>query len=142
MKYRIIENPSYSNIFSIGFDLMPDSDAVKLFFSGVRLPRYPEMIAGVLQNEGYYGDVFGVLFFKDLDAEDFADGDDFEPHQVKLFNHYFGEEIIEVSLFKQMLLDFGTQLFNRYAAEIAEKGLTEEFKKQLELLAEQIHNAS
>ncbi len=114
MKFEIIQNPSYSNLSKIGISLIPDVITLRFFFSSMRIAKFPELLKNVSSDLGYIGDPQGVIFYKDLDGEDFLEGDIFENEEVKVYHHNFGEEIINKHFFKSILLSYSDNLLKVY----------------------------
>ena len=110
MEFKIIENPKYTNRIDFGLHLNPDNDPLKFFFSSMRKEGFPDLIQGAIRGEGYIGSPEGVFFFGDLDGEDFAEGNIFKEHEVKVYHDNFGETIITKQLFCEILFDYSTRL--------------------------------
>lgn len=113
--YKIIHNPDYTNLSKIGIRLVPDSLPLKFFFSSMRMIKYPELINDVCNDIGFFGDPQGVIFYNDLDGEDFAEGNVFKQNEVKVYHHNFGEVVIERLFFKKLLFDYSKSLIEIYA---------------------------
>ena len=112
MEFKIIENPKYTNRIDFGLHLNPDNDPLKFFFSSMRKEGFPDLIQGAIRGEGYIGSPEGVFFFGDLDGEDFAEGNIFKEHEVKVYHDNFGEIDLLILRFIAMDGSMGFE-FNR-----------------------------
>ncbi|WP_428269817.1 hypothetical protein [Haliangium sp.] len=114
MKYTIIESPDYTQVSRIGVSTEPDSDPLKFFLSSIRLERFPTLLLDAANKEGYPGDPGGLTFHGDLDGEDFAAGDGFEPGQVKVYHHVFGDAVLSEDIFLHILYDYACAVLAEY----------------------------
>lgn len=133
MKYKIIENPTYTNTVKVGLEIEPENEPVKFFFSSMRLNKYPELIHNILNNTSYMGDPQGVLLYNDLDEEDLADDDIFEKDEVKIYHHIFGESILPKKLFDEMLYDISRKLLEVYGCD---DNISLNWKQEMEMALE------
>lgn len=139
MKYTIIENPTYTNVMVIGVEIKPENKPLQYFFTSMQLSTYPDLIECVLNDEGYLGDPQGVIFYSDLDGEDFANNNGFAEDQVKIYHHVFGECTIPKVNFKHMLYDFSCQLLIAYKEDQSlPNNWFIELQKNVEILKKQI----
>ncbi|MEH2298089.1 MAG: hypothetical protein V7K88_03190 [Nostoc sp.] len=129
MHYKIINNPTYTNTMKIGLEVQPENEPLQFFFTSMRLHKYPEFINDILNDRGYLGDPQGVLFYNDLDNEDFATGNVFNKEEVKVYHHVFGESIISRKTFIQMVYDFSCKLLEVYGND---GNIPENWKLQME----------
>lgn len=139
MKYKVIDNPNYTNVMVVGIKIEPENEPLKFFFTTMRLHTYPELIQDILNDRGYLGDPQGVIFYSDLDEEDFANNDIFAEDHVKIYHHVFGECIIQKTIFKKMVYDFSSKLLVAYNQnQNLPNNWHTELKRNLEILKKQI----
>lgn len=114
MEYTIITHPDYTQACRVGVSLQPDNEPLKFFLSAIRLERFSELLTDAAKKEGYRGDPAGLIFYGDLDGEGFATGEGFDPGQVKVYHHVFGESLVSESLFLHILHDYARILLVEY----------------------------
>jgi len=55
-----------------------------------------------------------LIFHSELDGEDFAAGEGFDPGNVKVYHHVFGDAVINEDLFLHILYDYACSMLAEY----------------------------
>lgn len=106
MNYNIKYNHNIPN----GVQLDSELEVLNVFFHSFSQQQLIVLILGLIDKEGYIGDPKGLILYHELDAEDIANGDIFEPDEVKVYHHYFGELILKKYFFINICIDYFSKI--------------------------------
>ena len=79
---------------------------LECFLFEARPPRYLDFLNAIAISKGCNTEKSGVRFQSELDWEDEENGIFLNEHQVYLFNHEFGDLVMEISDFKEIVIAF------------------------------------
>lgn len=113
MNYHFEKNKNIIN----GVELVSASEVVSTFFHAFSKSQYLTLMEGLTRREGYVGDPKGMIFYHELDGEDFADGHVFERDEVEIYFHSVGEEVLKEEVFYEIALGYGRALMKAHQSD-------------------------
>lgn len=114
MKWEILNQKLDMSNVKVYVETDPPHDEIKYFFSQVELSKLPELISNSSISKGFINPYYGVFFHSDLDGSDIVSGNGFEENSVKVYDHRYGEVLLEENQFDHILYDYATAILAAY----------------------------
>ncbi|MCH2045940.1 MAG: hypothetical protein MK212_17620 [Saprospiraceae bacterium] len=118
-------------------ELCSNSEVLNAFFHAFSKKQYLNLLQGLVKQEGYLGDPKGLIFYHELDGEDFAEGHVFAEHEVELYFNGIGTVQLDQQFFFSIAIAYGQELNKIHAGDIA---FCKALQTLLDILNTWIHN--
>lgn len=112
MKYTINRKRIEGGIFNLRIEFDPVDEVLGAFFQNSSW-CFPDLLCRVASSTGFASEFSNYIPYSALDSEDFDTGQAFEKDEVKI-RVYFGEVILNSSVFDFMLYEYAMALLEVY----------------------------